>query len=190
MQRVVPAVLTVLALAAAPALAGCGGDDEAQDASATTTSTAAVPTTTGTTTAILPPKTPADGQQDPASPAPDPGPTETTAPSGPTTELAPPGAKPPAKTPTETTVKRPSDPVWCPEAEGGKGATKASHRFDTRELLGLKIAEATALAKQHACAVRVVRRDGNDLIRTMDFSNARINVTETKGRIVRLNGVG
>lgn len=191
MPRAVPAVLLVLALASAPALTGCGGDDGATTEGAATTppattappatptATTPAPTTTRTTTV---PTTPAPGQQDPASPAP--------APDGATT-LAAPGSDPPPAKPAITEVQRPKQALYCPAAEGGaKKGSGGSSGFDARDLLGLSTAKAEALAKRNDCVVRVVSRDGKDLIRTMDFSNARVNVTETKGRIVALNGIG
>lgn len=179
MSRVVPAALLVLALAGMPALVGCGDDGETEQGLATPGATAppALPTT-----APAPPTSPAPGQEDPASPAP---------PGGAST-LEAPGTSPPPPSRTVTTVQRPSKPVRCPAAGGFKGAEEsgAVGGFDARELLGLETAEAKALARRNDCAVRVVNRDGRELVRTMDYSNSRINVTETKGRIVALNGIG
>lgn len=186
MARVVPAALLVLALAGAPVLTGCGDDDTGTEQGLATpgaTTTAPPPTTAATTVPSTPqpPKTPAPGQEDPASPAP----------SRPTTTLQAPGATPPPSR-TVTTVERPSKPVRCPAAAGFKGGAGGGGAgdFDARELLGLEIAKAKALAKRNGCAVRVVNRDGQELVRTMDYSGGRINVTETKGRIVALNGIG
>jgi hypothetical protein len=183
MSRVVPAVMSVLALAGGAVLTGCGDDEGSTGASApaTTTATAVAPATT--------------------APAPAPGGTTTTAPdaqapvtppgdSEGTTTLEAPDADPAPSSPTVTSVQRPSKPVLCPSGAGNlKGGGEAGD-FDTRELLGLETAAAKALARKNGCAMRVVNRDGEDLIRTMDFSNSRINVTETKGRIVALNGIG
>lgn len=182
MSRVLPAALLVLALATAPVLAGCGEDTETEQGLATPGATAPPPLPTTETAVPQPPKTPAPGQEDPASPAPD----------AATTTLEAPGATPPPRAPTVTEVQRPSKPVRCPAAAGFKGGDDAggSGGFDARELLGLEIARAKALAKNNDCAVRVVNRDGQELVRTMDYSNARINVTETEGRIVALNGIG
>ncbi|WP_026910209.1 hypothetical protein [Patulibacter minatonensis] len=188
MQRRVPAVLTLLALFCAPVLAGCGDDDAPEASFPTGSTTTETPVTTAPDPS--PPKTPAEGQGDPASPRTGPAaPSSTTAPSGPTGELTPPGAEPAPTTPAETTVERPAKPVYCP-GEGGGKSPKAKDRFDARDLLSLSTAEAKAVAKKKGCVVRVVRRDGVDLVRTMDYSNARVNVTETKGRIVRIGGIG
>jgi hypothetical protein len=188
MPRRMPAVLTLLALAGTPVLAGCGDDDAPEASVPTGTATFRTPVTTAPEPS--PPTTPAEGQGDPASPRTGPAaPTATTAPDGPTTELTPPDAKPVPTTPAETTVERPAKPVYCPTAVGGKGP-KAKDRFDAREILSLSVAEAKAVAKKHGCVVRVVRRDGVDLVRTMDFSNARINVTVTQDRVLRIGGIG
>jgi hypothetical protein len=91
-----------------------------------------------------------------------------------------------------TEVQRPSRPVRCPASAGFKGGEDSGGGggFDARDLLGLAVAEAKALARRNDCAVRVVNRDGQDLVRTMDYSNSRINVTETEGRVVALDGIG
>jgi len=176
MPRAAPVALLVLALATAPALTGCGDDDERASTGLTVppmTATAATPTATSPVTT-----TPDSEQDDPAAP---------TTPSEGTTTLQAPGTSPPPSSPTVTEVQRPGKPLYCPAGAKGKAATSG---FDARELLGLTTARATALAERRDCAMRVVSRDGQDLIRTMDFSNARINVTETKGRVVALNGIG
>ena len=181
MSRAVPAVLLALALAGTPVLVGCGDDPETNPGLAAPGATVppALPTTSAA--APQPPKSPAPGQDDPASPAP---------PSG-TTTLQAPGATPPPSR-TVTSVQRPSKPVRCPAPAAFKGGkdSDGTGAFDARELLGLETAEAKDLAERHDCAIRVVNRDGQELVRTMDLSNRRINVTETKGRIVALDGIG
>ena len=185
MPRAVPVALTALVLASSPVLVGCGGDDGSDVAPRTTPTIAFQPSgpaepPAGTTTSTVPTPAPDDS-----------GATTTTAPdapSGSTEQLTPPDAAPPARTPTETTVERPKNAVFCP-GDSAKGV-KAVEKFDTRVLLGLKTAEAAARAKKEGCAMRVVRRDGQDLAGTMDFSNTRVNVTETKGRIVRIVSIG
>jgi hypothetical protein len=100
-----------------------------------------------------------------------------------------PGTDPPPRSPTVTEVQRPAKAVRCPGA-GAKGGPGEAGDFDARELLGLPAARAKALAERNGCAMRVVVRDGQDLVRTMDYSTGRVNVTETAGRIVALNGIG
>lgn len=181
MARLVPAALLVLSLAGAPVLAGCGDDTETEQGLATPGATVPPPLPTTETAVPQPPETPVPGQEDPASPAPP----------AATTTLRAPDATPPPRTPAVTTVQRPSKPVRCPAAAGFKGDDAGgTGGFDARELLGLETAAAKALARKNDCALRVVNRDGQELVRTMDYSNGRINVTETKGRIVALNGIG
>lgn len=181
MPRVAPTALLLLALAGTTSLVACGGDDEATPGLAAPGSVTDVPPvdTTGTSTTPAPTTTRA-----PADPPPAP-------PSG-TTTLTAPGADPPPKEPTVTEVQRPKDPVRCPSEGGfGKGGGSAARDgFDARELLGLTTERAQALARRHDCVVRVVNRDGRDLVRTMDYSSGRVNVTETDGRVVRLDGIG
>lgn len=182
MPRVVPTALLVLALAGTTSLVACGDDDgDANPGLAAPGSATDVPPvpTTGTLTTPAPTTT----VRAPADPAPDP-------PAG-TTTLMSPDADPPPQEPTVTEVQRPKDPVRCPSSGGfGKGGSATAGRFDARDLLGLSTARAQALARRNDCVVRVVNRDGQDLVRTMDYSSSRVNVTETKGRIVRLDGIG
>lgn len=179
MPRPVPAALLLLALVTAPALAGCGGDDEpAATGPPTTPSTATAPATSAPTTTAPVPTSPASGSPDADDDAPQDEGTET---------LAAPGSDPPPRQPTVTDVQRPSAAVRCP---GGSGKGAVQGDFDAREMLGLSTARATALAERNDCVLRVVVRDGQELIRTMDFSSSRVNVTETKGRIVAINGIG
>ncbi|MDO9408893.1 I78 family peptidase inhibitor [Patulibacter sp.] len=180
MSRPVPAALLVLALATAPVLAGCGGDDPATTEGAATTqpATTAPPSTPPATTTSPVPTTPAPDQDDPGAPAPDD-----------TATLEAPGADPEPSAPTIAEVQRPAQPLRCP-GKGAKGSPGEEGDFDARELLGLTTAKAEALAQRNDCAMRVVVRDGQDLVRTMDYSSGRVNVTETQGRIVALNGIG
>ncbi|CAB4915370.1 unannotated protein [freshwater metagenome] len=180
MSRAVPALL-VLALAAAPALAGCGGDDGGPQGAATTPPATTAPAATAPAT----PSAPTTTSPVPATPAPDDG--ATTSPDD-TRTLEAPGTDPPPRSPTITEVQRPARAVRCPGG-GAKGGGEEGD-FDARELLGLPVARATALAERNGCAMRVVVRDGQDLIRTMDYSSGRVNVTETAGRVVALNGIG
>ena len=182
MPRVVPAALLVLALAGTTSLAACGDDDgDAIPGLAAPGSVTDVPPVPTTGTFTTPAPTTTEGA--PADPAPAP-------PEG-TTTLGSPGSDPPAKEPTVTEVQRPKDPVRCPTSGGfGKGGSAAAGDFDARDLLGLTTARAEALAKRNGCGMRVVNRDGQDLVRTMDYSSTRINVTETKGRVVQLDGIG
>lgn len=116
----------------------------------------------------------------------------------PTTTVPPAATVPPTTTvpPTRTTPPKTSteaaagarEALYCPSDKGGS-AGKDTARFDARKLLGEPIADATALARRHGCSVRVVRRDGKDLIQTMDYSSARINVEERAGKVVALRGV-
>lgn len=181
MSRAVPALL-VLALAATPALAGCGDDDGAttQGGATTPPGTTAAPAGGPAT-----PPAPTTTSPVPATPAPDDG---STTPPDDTRTLEAPGTDPPPRSPTITEVQRPAKALHCPG--GGAKGGGAEGDFDARELLGLPVARATALAERNGCAMRVVVRDGQDLIRTMDYSSGRVNVTETAGRIVALNGIG
>jgi pyruvate/2-oxoglutarate dehydrogenase complex dihydrolipoamide acyltransferase (E2) component len=176
MARRRPTVLVLLALAGAPLLAGCGEDGDAEPGlaapgSATPPTATAVPIPTVTTPA------PTDPEDAPPSVPP-------------AQTLESPDADPPAAPPTVTDVERPAKALRCPAAAGFKGGKAPAGGFDARELLGLGTPAARALARRHGCAVRVVVRDGRELVRTMDFSNARVNVTETDGRVVALNGIG
>lgn len=107
----------------------------------------------------------------------------TTAP--PTFTAPPPSTVPPRTAPTPP----PSGPVWCPAGKDGSPTKDGAGSFDARELLGRPVLDAETLARKHSCTVRVIRRDGKDLIRTMDYSSARINVEEQDGKVVALRGV-
>lgn len=195
MSRVVPTALLVVSCLGVSALVGCGEEREANPGLAAPGSVSDVPpvdTTASGAGAVA--ESPSTAPTPPTSTAPpldagrgDGGPGG----SG-TTTLTAPDADPPRKEPTVTDVQRPKDPVRCPSGGGfGKGGGSAARDgFDARDLLGLSTARAQALAKRHDCVVRVVNRDGQELVRTMDYSSNRVNVTETAGRVVRLDGIG
>jgi acetyl esterase/lipase len=86
------------------------------------------------------------------------------------------------KDPGPPEIEWPEQPVPCPSGD--------PDGFDTRELLGLGVADAEALAERHDCTLRVVVRDGRGLPRRRDRRPYRINVAETDGWVVGLRGIG
>ncbi|MEA2348563.1 MAG: hypothetical protein QOG62_2350 [Thermoleophilaceae bacterium] len=61
--------------------------------------------------------------------------------------------------------------------------------FDSRTLDGKRTKSARRQAAEHDCTIRVVRRNGNDLVVTEDFSFSRIDVAVKNRRITKVFGV-
>lgn len=72
-------------------------------------------------------------------------------------------------------------PNACPE-----GSTSA---INSKRLVGKRVRRARELARKYGCTVRVVRRNGQDLPVTKDFSTARANVAMRRGRVVKVVGI-
>jgi hypothetical protein len=80
----------------------------------------------------------------------------------------------------------------CPDPEietlsGGDFAP--TNPFDSRDLEGRRTRRARRIAAEHDCSVRVVRRNGEDLFVTEDFSFSRINVAVRHRRVTKVFGV-
>ena len=65
----------------------------------------------------------------------------------------------------------------------------ADQRFDAARLVGLRMPAARELANRHGCSVRVVKRNGEFLIVTQEYSAFRINVATRNRRITRIMGI-
>jgi hypothetical protein len=72
-------------------------------------------------------------------------------------------------------------PHYCPRGD--------SSGFNANRLIGRRLPQARDLARAHDCTVRVVRRDGEGLIVTQDFSPTRIDVGVWDGRVRGIDGV-
>ncbi len=82
----------------------------------------------------------------------------------------------------EASVPRPAEPIWCPKDKAGG--------FDARDVLGLRFEEAERLAKDNACTVRMVQRDGQGLPVTKDLRFNRINVAVDDGVVTAVASIG
>ena len=58
--------------------------------------------------------------------------------------------------------------------------------WNAEKLEGRKIRKAKKIAEKHGCTVRVVKKDGEDLPVTMDFSYNRINVSVRDRRVKKV----
>jgi len=58
--------------------------------------------------------------------------------------------------------------------------------WNAEKLEGEKIRKAKRIAEKHGCTVRVVKRDGEELPVTMDFSYNRINVSVRNRRVKKV----
>lgn len=58
--------------------------------------------------------------------------------------------------------------------------------WNAEKLEGKKIRKAKRIAERHGCTVRVVKRDGEELPVTMDFSYNRINVSIRDKRVKKV----
>ncbi|MEX0620795.1 MAG: hypothetical protein WD181_04370 [Solirubrobacterales bacterium] len=81
-------------------------------------------------------------------------------------------------------LQRGPGPKYCPaDVEGS---------WDAEVLTGRTVEEATTIAAENGCEVRVGRQDGVDLAVTMDFRPNRLNfdVEGSDQRIIQIMGVG
>lgn len=74
----------------------------------------------------------------------------------------------------------------CPTSDG----LRSEQRFDAARLVGRSMPAARKLANRHGCSVRVVKRNGEWLAVTEDFSPSRINVAVREGTVVRIVSIG
>jgi hypothetical protein len=72
--------------------------------------------------------------------------------------------------------------VTCPAA-----TQNPSNPFDANTLVGMTVDEASGIAQQHDCSVRVTERDGEPLPATMDLQNNRIDVIVVDGKITAVS---
>ena len=61
--------------------------------------------------------------------------------------------------------------------------------YNARRLIGRRLPRARQIAHAHGCSVRVVKRDGESLPVTEDFSWTRIDVAVNDGRVTGIDGV-
>ena len=96
-------------------------------------------------------------------------------------------------------VQQRTKPVWCPgprysqvrRGDGRYDVERVPHgTFDARALLGERLADAERMAKRNECTVRVVVRDGEQLVTTQDLRADRINVSVRRGYVTALRSVG
>jgi len=109
------------------------------------------------------------------------------------------GSDDPEETAPPADLQRRTKPVWCPKQryeparrpDGRYDVERVPHGdFDARRVIGLKEGEARRLAQGAKCDVRVVERDGEELARTDDLRNDRINVAVERGYVVAIDSVG
>jgi hypothetical protein len=61
--------------------------------------------------------------------------------------------------------------------------------YNARRLIGKRLPRAREIARAHDCTARVVKRDGESLPVTEDFSWTRIDVAVNGGRVTGIDGV-
>ena len=81
----------------------------------------------------------------------------------------------------EAEVAPVADGPMCPKGE--------PDGLDTGLLVGEELAGARELARAEGCEVRVVVRDGKNLVGTDDVRIDRVNVAVDDGRVTRIDGV-
>ena len=72
-------------------------------------------------------------------------------------------------------------PRYCPKNDPGG--------YDARRLIGKRLPRARDAARAYGCIVRVIKRDGESLPVTEDFSWTRINVAVFDGRVTGIDGI-
>jgi hypothetical protein len=79
--------------------------------------------------------------------------------------------------------------IWCPtssratESKQSKPNWPRGQSFDTRTMLGLTEAQATARAARWECSLRVIERNGKKFLLTADFGSNRVNVVIASDRV-------
>ena len=89
-------------------------------------------------------------------------------------------ASAPAATDKDEGIPCPAPRVDPPPEPG------AEESWNAEKLEGRKIKKAKKVAERHGCTVRVVKRNGEDLPVTMDFSYNRINVSVRDRRVKKV----
>jgi hypothetical protein len=77
--------------------------------------------------------------------------------------------------------------LTCPQARGGSAPANA---FDTKELIGLRLADARAKASGHGCTIVVSLEDGEGKPVPITLDPKRIYVYTEKGAVTQIEGVG
>jgi hypothetical protein len=77
----------------------------------------------------------------------------------------------------------------APVADGPACPKGEPDGLDTGLLVGEELADARELARAEGCDVRVVVRDGKNLVVTDDFRIDRVNVAVDDGRVTGIDGV-
>lgn len=95
---------------------------------------------------------------------------------------------PPWEQVCDDVIDQPASPA-CAESRSWR-CGKAEDRLERGELHGRSVEEAHEIAARHGCVLRVVERDGEDLVVTMDYRGDRINVAVKQERVVRVKGIG
>jgi hypothetical protein len=72
-------------------------------------------------------------------------------------------------------------PHYCPRGD--------TDGFNANRLIGKRLPHARDLARTHDCTLRVVKRDGEALIVTLDFSPTRIDVAVRGKRVTGIDGI-
>jgi hypothetical protein len=67
---------------------------------------------------------------------------------------------------------------------------KRSVTFDAREIVGLRVQEARAVARRHGCYIRIWELDGKPHIRFLDGRPPRINVIVELDVVKGISSVG
>ena len=109
------------------------------------------------------------------------------------------GEEEPAVPAPRPAVQERKKPVWCPKQrfeqvrrdDGRFDVKRVPHgTFDARDMLGLPQDDASKLAEDNGCELRVVKRDGEELIVNLDLRVNRVNVTVDRGYITAIRDVG
>ncbi len=78
----------------------------------------------------------------------------------------------------------------CPLVASGDTYRPAKDSFDTAELIGKRLEEARATARQQGCEIVVAMEDGAGVPVPTDIDPERIYVYTEKGVVTEIEGVG
>lgn len=62
--------------------------------------------------------------------------------------------------------------------------------IDFDKLINVSLRQAENMCRKHGMKMRVISRDGKELMRTLDYEESRINVGIKDNVIVKVEGVG
>lgn len=61
---------------------------------------------------------------------------------------------------------------------------------DFEKLINVSLYQAESICRKHGMKMRVISRDGKQLMRTLDYEESRVNVDIKDNVVIKVEGVG